>query len=129
MSTAVNIVVSVPISVTNTIFFYWILSSLGRTLSYLKDQKQSVKVTLIRQFTISIMVALLIAAIFIVFHICINLIGTRDKFWKFQWVTEVCWFAIFTGNLFWIMRILRPNANSKQLAHMEELNEESIETT
>lgn len=39
ISKALSIVVSLPLSVSNTIFFYWILSALRRTISTMKEKR------------------------------------------------------------------------------------------
>ena len=123
---SILLIASLPISIVNTVFFYWIIVSLLSTLKLLSDTKQRYKHKLIRRFFLTLLVALIIALVAIIAQFTIALLGSRDRAWNFNFLFEIVWSMIFSGSLFVIMYILKPNRKSKMLAFSEELQEETF---
>lgn len=109
---------SIPLSITNTAFFYWIFTALQNVLNKLKDDHQIVKYGIMRNFTVILVVTYLIAFAGLVAEIMFKFSGERDFAWRYEWVLETLWFTVFSCFLFAVMLLMRPNERSKMLAMM-----------
>jgi len=126
LSKALLIVVSVPISITNTLFFYWIIYSLRYNLNLLSERQQRIKYLILSKFTYSLAIVLGIAVFFVGVEIVAKFMMDRDYMWQYLWLLDAIWIMIFSAFLFWVMLIMRPNTYSKMLAYHEELQEETM---
>jgi len=126
ISISLSLVVSVPIAITNGIFFYWILAALDRTILFLKEQNQTLKFSIMKKIIIA-MYCLVVLAVAVTLAMIIARVKTdRDDNWRFEWMFSVPYFTLFTVYLVWIMVILRPSYRSKMLATLEQLRESVI---
>jgi hypothetical protein len=78
LSKSVVMMISLPISFANSIYSYWILFSLKKTIATLKEHNQAIKLTIIRKFAYSIVAVLIIALIAFIVDIVVKLILDRD---------------------------------------------------
>lgn len=72
-----------------------------------------------RKFAFSLIITLAIVCVMVILDVIYKVILDRDDFWKIQWIFYACWFVIFTGFLFWVMILLRPNERSRLLMEIE----------
>jgi hypothetical protein len=78
LSKSILLIISLPISFANSIFSYWILFSLKRTVTTLKETNQEIKLKIIKKFTLSIVIVIAIAMLFFVIDIIVKLVLDRD---------------------------------------------------
>jgi hypothetical protein len=119
ISVAVSLFVSVPISATNGIFFYWILAALERTLGVLKEENQQIKFQIMRRFIIALYFSIALGVISTVALIVLRVKTDRDDMWEYEWLYQTIFFSIFTFFLFWVMTIMRPTYRSRMLASIQ----------
>ena len=115
--------VSLPLSMTNTTFLFWILRELETTKKDLVDRQQIVKLTMIQRFT-QLLIAIYVAGLAAIMgEVYFKFSGERDEMWRYEWINEACWYSIFTVFLLAVMALLRPSDRSRLLAHLEELHD------
>lgn len=123
LSPKMQLGVSFPLSLTNTMFFFWIMSSLERTKKTLQETRQNVKLRVMQRFT-HILLGVYVVAVLAVFgEIWVKFSGERDTRWRIEWLVESSWFLIFTIFVCAVMVLMRPTDTSKLLAYVEELHE------
>ncbi len=86
ISIAVSLFVSVPISVTNGIFFYWILAALERTLAILLEENQKIKFQIMKRFIYSLYFSITLAVVSSISLIVLRIKTERDEMWEYEWV-------------------------------------------
>ena len=119
----VQLSVSLPLSMTNTMFFFWILRSLELTKKSLLEKRQNVKLEMMQKFTFILIGVYIIAVAAVFSEIYVKFSGERDELWRYEWMVESSWFIIFTLFVIAVMVLMRPTATSRLLAQVEELCE------
>ena len=123
LSPTIQLGVSLPLSIANTLFFFWILKSLDETKKALLERQQHVKYEMMRRYTWILAAAYVVGVVTVFGEIVYKFQGDRDLFWRYEWIVESSWFIIFTGFLIAIMILMRPTERSRLLAHVEELSD------
>lgn len=77
----IQMYVSLPLSLTNTIFFYWILYSLGTTRRVLRENHQLIKLRIMTIFTVILAVAYCISVFAMGVELFVKFTGERDILW------------------------------------------------
>ena len=114
---------SLPLSLTNTMFFFWIMSSLERTKKTLQETRQHVKLQVMQRFTYILLGVYVVAVLAVTGEIWVKFSGERDTRWRIEWLVESSWFLIFTLFVCAVMVLMRPTDTSRLLAYVEELHE------
>ena len=115
--------VSLALSVTNTIFFFWILKALDITKKGLLEKNQMVKYQMMRRFTWMLLFVYLSGGATVVGEVWLKMQAANSEYWRHQWLIEASWQLIFTAFLVMVMILMRPSERSKLLAYVEELGE------
>lgn len=115
--------VSLPLSLTNTLFFFWISKALEDTRKALLDKNQTIKYQMMQRFTYVLFVGYIICCFAVGGEIAVKFSGERDDMWRYEWLVEMSWYSIFSVFLLAVMFLMKPNANSKLLAYVEELHD------
>ena len=123
LSPKMQLAVSLPLSLTNTLFFFWIMSSLERTKKTLEETRQNVKLRVMQRFTHILLGVYAVAVLAVFGEIWVKFSGERDTRWRIEWLVESSWFLIFSVFVFAVMVLMRPTDTSKLLAYVEELHE------
>jgi ABC-type molybdate transport system permease subunit len=119
-----QLAVSLPLSLVNTVFFFWIVNALETTKKYLKEHGQAFKFDIMRRFTGILIGAYIICVLAAFGEIYFKFsYSERDEFWRLEWLVEASWHIIFSLFLCSVMALMRPAENSKMLALVEELGE------
>lgn len=84
---------------------------------------------MMKKFTIILVSAYTICFLSVVLEIYLKFSGERDIMWRYEWISEASWFAVFSMFVFAIMILMRPNSKSKLLAYVEELRESDFGAT
>lgn len=71
-----------------------------------------------RKFTIALYITLLILTAQVIITIITKLTTERDSEWRLEWVFQAQWFGLFSGFLFTVMIMMRPNVKSRMLASL-----------
>jgi hypothetical protein len=123
VSSSVQLGVSVPLTFTNAVYFFWIVRSLETTEKTLKQRGQTVKGKMIKRFYYLLVVCYMIS----VAAVCLEIYArtTLDLLnqWQYNWIIEASWFSIFSFFQLCICVLMRPTATSRLLAYVEELND------
>jgi hypothetical protein len=117
--------VSIPLSFTNTLFYMWIMKSLGDTKERLKERNQIIKYNMMQKFTYSLAFVYIAGASTVFGEIYLKFYSSRKEWWRHQWAVEASWEMIFTLFVLSVMIIMRPSPSSKLLAYIEELGDET----
>lgn len=115
--------VSLPLSMTNTAFLFWILKELEFTRNDLVNRQQIVKMTMIQRFTMLLVGIYVVGLAAIMGEVYFKFSEDRDEMWKYEWINEAAWYSIFTLFLLAVMTLLKPSDRSRLLAHLEELHD------
>ena len=115
--------VSLALSITNTIFFFWILKALEITKKSLLEKNQMVKYQMMRRFTWMLLFVYLSGGATVVGEVWLKMQAANSEYWRHQWLIEASWQLIFTTFLVMVMILMRPSERSKLLAYVEELGE------
>lgn len=62
----------------------------------------------------------------VIFEIVYKVLLDTDDHWRIVWMFYACWFTLFSGFLFWVMILLRPNEKSKLLMEITQLHDTSF---
>jgi len=123
LSFRTKISVSLALSVTNTMFFFWILKALDVTKKSLLDKNQVVKYQMMRRFTWMLLFVYVAGSLTVIGEVWLKMQASTSEYWRHQWLVEASWQLIFTSFLLMVMALMRPSERSKLLAYVEELGE------
>ena len=103
-------IISIPNTIFNFIFCYWIYMGMKRTLNYLKRKEQNFKHDIIARVFTALTVCIIITGLMQVFEVLASLLfELGDTQWKYKWIWETSWFWVFTAFVIILMNILMPN--------------------
>lgn len=104
----------VPVSLLNSILYWWTLLSLHRMLIFLSMRKQTAKFAIYRSFTVVLVISLAMAVCYAGYQIYISVTLTAASHWETLWlIDEGAPFIIYTTILVAIATLWRPSSNSK----------------
>lgn len=115
VSPAVKLGVSLPQAIFDAIYLVWIWSALRRTLTYLKQKKQSYKYEILKKFAITLLTGTIVSVVLTLIWVFICMMGERDALWEIEWMFETCWLIILSVVLVVIAFVMRPGERSKML--------------
>lgn len=118
--------VSIALSLTNTLFYFWIMKALEDTKKKLQEKNQIIKYKMMRNFTFMLGFVYFAGAATIFGDIYLKYNKRHDEIWRHEWLIEASWEMIFTVFVFSVMVLMRPSEKSKMLAYIEEIGDEHV---
>nr|XP_040126621.1 transmembrane protein 87B isoform X3 [Ictidomys tridecemlineatus] len=109
---------SLPLSLLDSGLCWWIFISLAQTMKTLRLRKNTVKFSLYRHFTNTLIFAVLASIVFMVWTTKTFRIAKCQSDWMELWVDEAFWSFLFSLILIVIMFLWRPSANNQRYAFM-----------
>ena len=105
----------VPVSVLNSVFYWWMFLSLHRLLSFLDARKQEAKLHIYKQLTAVLLASLLAAIAYASYQIYFSLEQKQMEQWSQLYLLDQgAPFIIYTVILLTIAALWRPSAEGKQ---------------
>ncbi|XP_059117375.1 transmembrane protein 87B isoform X3 [Peromyscus eremicus] len=108
------------LAVIDSIFVWFIFISLAQTMKTLRLRKNTVKFSLYRHFTNTLIFAVLASIVFMVWTTKTFRIAKCQSDWMELWVDDAFWSFLFSLILIVIMFLWRPSANNQRKAVQEE---------
>ncbi|XP_054978325.1 transmembrane protein 87B [Sorex araneus] len=109
---------SLPLSLLDSGLCWWIFISLAQTMKTLRLRKNTVKFSLYRHFTNTLIFAVLASIVFMVWTTKTFRIAKCLSNWMERWVDDAFWSFLFSLILIVIMFLWRPSANNQRYAFM-----------
>ncbi|XP_065747705.1 transmembrane protein 87B [Phocoena phocoena] len=109
---------SLPLSLLDSSLCWWIFISLAQTMKTLRLRKNTVKFSLYRHFTNTLIFAILASVVFMVWTTKTFRIAKCQSDWMERWVDDAFWSFLFSLILIVIMFLWRPSANNQRYAFM-----------
>ncbi|XP_022376133.1 transmembrane protein 87B [Enhydra lutris kenyoni] len=106
------------LAVIDSIFVWFIFISLAQTMKTLRLRKNTVKFSLYRHFTNTLIFAVLASIVFMVWTTKTFRIAKCQSDWMERWVDDAFWSFLFSLILIVIMFLWRPSANNQRYAFM-----------
>ncbi|XP_004435845.2 PREDICTED: transmembrane protein 87B [Ceratotherium simum simum] len=106
------------LAVIDSIFVWFIFISLAQTMKTLRLRKNTVKFSLYRHFTNTLIFAVLASVVFMVWTTKTFRIAKCRSDWMERWVDDAFWSFLFSLILIVIMFLWRPSANNQRYAFM-----------
>ncbi|XP_029793674.1 transmembrane protein 87B isoform X4 [Suricata suricatta] len=106
------------LAVIDSIFVWFIFISLAQTMKTLRLRKNTVKFSLYRHFTNTLIFAVLASVVFMVWTTKTFRIAKCQSDWMERWVDDAFWSFLFSLVLIVIMFLWRPSANNQRYAFM-----------
>uniref|UniRef100_A0A0D9X1G0 GOST seven transmembrane domain-containing protein n=1 Tax=Leersia perrieri TaxID=77586 RepID=A0A0D9X1G0_9ORYZ len=126
-SPARRIFLLIPVAVLNTVFIYWIFSSLSRTITKLKARRMTAKLEMYRKFANYLIITVALSLGWITFEVHFKLTDEHNERWRVAWVIPAVWQLISFGILCSICLLWAPSQNSMRFAYSAEDCEEGTE--
>ena len=105
----------VPVSVLNSVFYWWMFLSLHRLLSFLDARKQEAKLHIYKQLTAVLLASLLAAIAYASYQIYFSIEQAQMEKWNQLYLLDQgAPFIIYTVILLTIAALWRPSAEGKQ---------------
>ncbi|XP_006156712.2 transmembrane protein 87B isoform X1 [Tupaia chinensis] len=108
----------IVLAVIDSIFVWFIFISLAQTMKTLRLRKNTVKFSLYRHFTNTLIFAVLASVVFMVWTTKTFRIAKCQSDWMERWVEDAFWSFLFSVILIVIMFLWRPSANNQRYAFM-----------
>ncbi|XP_073906360.1 transmembrane protein 87B isoform X1 [Castor canadensis] len=108
----------IVLAVIDSIFVWFIFISLAQTMKTLRLRKNTVKFSLYRHFTNTLIFAVLASIVFMVWTTKTFRIAKCQSDWMELWVDDAFWSFLFSLILIVIMFLWRPSANNQRYAFM-----------
>ncbi|CAD5213967.1 unnamed protein product [Bursaphelenchus okinawaensis] len=109
-------VAKVPLAFLEVAIAWWVFSSLVNTMRALRVRRNEVKLSLYRQFTNVLALAMGFAVIFMLWSLYIHIVQHCMEDWKELWVDTAFWHVFFCVILVMIMVLWRPSQNNQRYA-------------
>lgn len=106
------------LAVIDSIFVWFIFVSLAQTMKTLRLRKNTVKFSLYRHFTNTLIFAVLASVVFMVWTTKTFRFAKCQSDWMERWVDGAFWSFLFSLILVVIMFLWRPSANNQRYAFM-----------
>ncbi|EFA84497.1 seven transmembrane domain protein [Heterostelium album PN500] len=113
-----GIILSIPVSVIDTVYYYWIFISLINIFNNLKLKRQQAKLKTIKSFCIVLVISAIISGLLLIVSLIV-LSRPRDKVWKSLWIWDAVWDMLYFLILCSIVWIWRPSEISHTLGYNE----------
>ncbi|XP_028610167.1 transmembrane protein 87B isoform X2 [Grammomys surdaster] len=112
------VLTDIVLAVIDSIFVWFIFISLAQTMKTLRLRKNTVKFSLYRHFTNTLIFAVLASIVFMVWTTKTFRIAKCQSDWMELWVDDAFWSFLFSLILIVIMFLWRPSANNQRYAFM-----------
>uniref|UniRef100_A0A8C5QNY1 Transmembrane protein 87B n=1 Tax=Leptobrachium leishanense TaxID=445787 RepID=A0A8C5QNY1_9ANUR len=107
---------SIPLALLDSGLCWWIFVSLAQTMKTLKLRKNTVKYSLYRHFTNTLVFAVIASVIFMAWTVKKFRLAECPTDWMELWVEDAFWRLLFSVILLVIMFLWRPSANNQRYA-------------
>ncbi|XP_038599208.1 transmembrane protein 87B isoform X2 [Tachyglossus aculeatus] len=107
---------SIPLALLDSGLCWWIFVSLAQTMKTLKIRKNTVKFSLYRHFTNTLIFAILASIAFMIWTTKKFRLAECQSDWMELWVDDAFWRFLFSVILLVIMFLWRPSANNQRYA-------------
>ncbi|XP_053567944.1 transmembrane protein 87B [Bombina bombina] len=107
---------SIPLALLDSALCWWIFVSLAQTMKTLKLRKNTVKYSLYRHFTNTLIFAVIASVIFMAWTTKKFRLANCQSDWMELWVDDAFWRFLFVVILLVIMFLWRPSANNQRFA-------------
>ncbi|XP_063297443.1 transmembrane protein 87B [Pelobates fuscus] len=107
---------SIPLALLDSALCWWIFVSLAQTMKTLKLRKNTVKYSLYRHFTNTLIFAVIASVIFMAWTTKTFRLSNCPTDWMELWVDDAFWRLLFSVLLLVIMFLWRPSANNQRYA-------------
>lgn len=115
-----RVTLSIPMSITNAIFYWWTFVVLSETKTYLKERNQAVKLALYVRFTRVLVLSVFAAVIFAFYQIWFVSTEQMKTNWSERYLFDGAMeMILFTIILLAIMFLWRPTANNQRYAYSQ----------
>ncbi|XP_021048318.1 transmembrane protein 87B isoform X1 [Mus pahari] len=112
------VLTDIVLAVIDSIFVWFIFISLAQTMKTLRLRKNTVKFSLYRHFTNTLIFAVLASIVFMIWTTKTFRIAKCQSDWMELWVDDAFWSFLFSLILIVIMFLWRPSANNQRYAFM-----------
>ena len=119
--------VSLPVSFTNSLFLVWIFSSLADTIKRLKETEQAFKLRIFQQLAGLFGLAIGLGVVWFGLECYYRFERSKEDGWQIWWRFEAAWHLLFALTIAGILVLWRPTSRSKDLAYTMELAARGIE--
>jgi len=100
------------VAVLESVFYWWIFSSLVKTIQQLTNRKQLIKLEMYKRFFGTLVVIGIISSILLAIQLYIGVMS--DAMWRVWWVWDALWDLPYFAILVTIVMIWRPTQNKYQ---------------
>ncbi|XP_054154009.1 transmembrane protein 87A-like [Oppia nitens] len=111
-----TLMAGIPLAVLDSVICWWVFSSLVQTTRILRLRRNVVKLNLYKQFTNTLIFAVLASIIFMIWQIHNHKLTQCLNDWTFLWFDEAFWHILFSAVLLVIMILWRPTNNNQRYA-------------
>ncbi|XP_049868365.1 transmembrane protein 87A [Pectinophora gossypiella] len=105
-----------PLSLLDSAVCWWVFVSLAHTMRTLQLRRNTIKLSLYRHFTNTLIFAVISSVIFMLYSIKSYRVMTCITDWKEVWMDEAYWHMLFAAVLTVIMILWRPTNNNQRYA-------------
>ncbi|VVC88148.1 unnamed protein product [Leptidea sinapis] len=105
-----------PLSLLDSAICWWVFVSLAHTMRTLQLRRNTIKLTLYKHFTNTLIFAVVASVIFMLYSLKSYRIMYCITEWKEVWMDEAYWHILFAGVLSVIMVLWRPTNNNQRYA-------------
>ncbi|XP_051521857.1 transmembrane protein 87A-like [Myxocyprinus asiaticus] len=118
---------AIPLAVLDSTLCWWIFISLAQTMKLLRLRRNVVKLSLYRHFTNTLIFAIIVSVIFIIWTTKTFKLSKCQSDWRELWLDDAFWRFLFSTILLVIMFLWRPSANNQRYAFSPLVDEVSEE--
>ncbi|XP_065277059.1 transmembrane protein 87A-like [Emys orbicularis] len=122
-----TLVCNIALAFVDSCIVWWILISLVQTMKLLKLRRNTVKLSLYRHFTNTLIFAVIASVIFIIWTTKTFRLTKCQSDWRELWIDDAFWRFLFSIILLVIMFLWRPSANNQRYAFVPLVDEGSEE--
>ncbi|XP_053865637.1 transmembrane protein 87A-like isoform X1 [Malaclemys terrapin pileata] len=122
-----TLVCNIALAFVDSCIVWWILISLVQTMKLLKLRRNTVKLSLYRHFTNTLIFAVIASIIFIIWTTKTFRLTKCQSDWRELWIDDAFWRFLFSIILLVIMFLWRPSANNQRYAFVPLVDEGSEE--
>lgn len=105
-----------PLSLLDSAICWWVFVSLAHTMRTLQLRRNTIKLSLYRHFTNTLIFAVISSVVFMLYSIKSYRVQRCITEWKEVWMDEAYWHILFASVLTVIMVLWRPTKNNQRYA-------------
>ncbi|KAN0041926.1 hypothetical protein ACTFIV_004480 [Dictyostelium citrinum] len=113
------IYLTLPVSVLDTVFYWWILTSLTEIMNNLQTKNQTAKLLMFRSFIWVLLGSAVCSFVILMAEIIVTWATSYEYSAQTSWIVEVSWGVSYFVVLVSICWIWKPNANNQKFAYSE----------